>query len=158
MPGREKQLNLHREVALSIKDLLLSLNHWYSQPAKACCYIRSLLFNELCLPALFSSWQGLCPYCVRQTASTALDHICGAILTGCGSFVVKEMNQNKKGMLKYYNLKQQRKRKRDDRDSLCICARQQYGKETLRPITASYIYNMSHLNRIYFYLPSKFLL
>ncbi len=27
MPGGQKQLNLHREVALSIKDLLLGLNH-----------------------------------------------------------------------------------------------------------------------------------
>lgn len=27
MPGGEKQLNLHKKVALSIKNLLLSLNH-----------------------------------------------------------------------------------------------------------------------------------
>lgn len=108
MPGGQKQQNLHREVALSIKDLLLALNHWYSQAAKACCYIRSLLFNELCLPALFSSRQApRRPVLCHKNSFHCFRHICGVKLTGCGSFVGEEMNQSEG-------------REKCDNDSCCI--------------------------------------
>lgn len=114
MPGGQKQLNLHREVALSIKDLLLGLNHWYSQAAKACRYIRSLLFNELCLPALFSSWQALCPrrpiLCQTNSFSTALDTSVVKI-TGRGSFISIRDEPEQKETLKYYNASRGEKKK-----------------------------------------------